>query len=516
MTHEDETVKKKRIVKNTMLLYGRMFFVLLITLYTSRIVLATLGVENFGIYNVVGGIVGMFAVVTRSLGVAISRFITVELGKQSMDGLKRIFSTSMNIQLILSAVIVLVGETVGVWFLYNYMNIDALKMHAAFWVFQLSIATFVVNLINIPYYSLLIAHERMTVIAYVGIIEVLLKLAIVYMITLTTYDKLIVYTFLLLMVSIIIRFIYGFYCSIHFKESKFRILIDKPLLKEMLSFASWEFIGSAAAIFRTQGVNIVVNMFFGVVVNAARGVTTQVNSAVSQFFGNFMMALNPQIIKSYAENNRPFMVTLVQQGSRFSSYLMLLICLPLFMETRFVLSVWLVEIPPQTINFVRLVLIGTFVDAMAGTLISALSSIGRIKVPSMIVGGMMLLNLPIVYFLLKLGAPAESAYVVLIIISFLSIFLRLAILKRQMNFPVLFFIKKVMINLLLVTVAAVVVPLLIYSMMEDNTLRFFILGFVCVLSTLISIYYIGCTKEERILLLSKTKTFIANKMRKNV
>lgn len=277
-----------------------MLFTMMVSLYTSRVVLATLRVEDFGIYNVVGGVVTMFAIISTSLSSAISRFITIELGKGDLRRLKTVFSTAVVIQFLMALVVVILAELIGVWFLNNKMNIPEVRMNAANWVLQFSIFTFGVNLICIPFNALIIAHERMSAFAYVSILEVSLKLLIVYLLVLMSVDKLIVYGALLLVVAIVITFAYFIYCRRHFKECKCFCRIDRFLLKRMLSFSGWNFIGASSAILRDQGVNIAINLFCGPTVNAARGMAVQVNHAINSFAQNFMTALNPQITKSFA------------------------------------------------------------------------------------------------------------------------------------------------------------------------------------------------------------------------
>ena len=328
------SANNKRIAKNTLLLYFRMLLIMAVTLYTSRVVLATLGVEDFGIYNVIGGVVAMFSVISGSLSSAISRFITYELGRGNKERLKVIFSSSVVIQVCLALLICILAELGGVWFLNNKMNIPMERMDAANWVLQCSIVTFMINLISVPYNAAIIAHERMKAFAYVSILEAILKLAVVFVLYLSSFDKLATYAVLLVAVAIIIRLIYGYYCKKHFEECKFHFVYDKSVLKDIGGFAGWNFIGSASGILRDQGGNIVINLFCGPAVNAARGIATQVQNAVYGFASNFMTALNPQITKNYAIGNRDYLMFLLYQGSRFSFYLLLLLSLPILLNTK--------------------------------------------------------------------------------------------------------------------------------------------------------------------------------------
>ena len=330
----DASSNNKRIAKNTLLLYVRTLFIMLVTLYTSRVVLNTLGVTDYGIYNVVGGVVMMFSVISGSLSSSISRFITYELGHGDFDRLKRIFSTSINIQIGISLVILVLAELFGVWFLNTKMNIPAERLSAANWVLQCSLLSFIINLISVPYNACIIAHERMSAFAYISILEAVLKLAVVYMLLVSPYDKLVTYAILLVIVALLIRLTYGQYCRRHFEESRYQFVYDKPLVKEMTSFAGWSFFGNSAYMLNVQGVDMLINIFFGVTLNAARGVATQVQNAVMQFVNNFAVAVNPQITKSYAAGEREYMNKLVCRGARFSYFLLLIFVVPLVCEGR--------------------------------------------------------------------------------------------------------------------------------------------------------------------------------------
>lgn len=324
--------KSKRLAKNTVLLYVRMLLTMFIGLYTSRVVLHALGVEDYGIYNVVGGLVTMFTVLSGSLSAAISRFITFELGKGNKDRLKRVFSTSINIQFILIAFIVVLMETIGLWFLNYKMVISAERLTAANWVFQFSVFTFAMNLWSVPYNAAIIAHEKMSAFAYIGILDSLCRLGVAFMITYSNFDHLIYYALLLMIVGIIIRLIYGFYCKRNFDETIYHFVLDKSLLNDMFSFAGWNFIGAAAGVCRTTGVNILINLFYGANVNAARGLSVQLNNAISGFANNFMTALNPQITKAYAEEDFHYMNMLLFKGTKLAYFLLMLISMPVLIQ----------------------------------------------------------------------------------------------------------------------------------------------------------------------------------------
>lgn len=499
-----ETSKNsKRIAKNTMMLYIRMLLLMAVTLYTSRVVLKALGVNDFGIYNVVGGVVTMFSILSNSLSSAISRFITYELGKENFTKLKNIFSTAVTIQITLAVAITLIAEIVGLWFLNTKMNIPTERMEAANWTFQFSVITFVINLISVPYNAAIIAHEKMSAFAYISILEALLKLSIAFLIIISPIDKLIFYACLICIISLIIRLIYGHYCKSHFKECTYSFYWDKDLLKQMFGFAGWNFIGSSSALLRDQGGNILINLFFGPAVNAARGIAFQVNTATQNFIASFTMALNPQITKSYASNNYDYMMKLVFKGARFSFYLLLILTLPIFLNTNYILKLWLGIVPEHTIQFIRLILVFTLSESISQPLITAQHATGKIKNYQIIVGGLQMLNLPIAYLALKNGAIPETIFFVAIAISQICLIARLWMMKTSINLSILGFYSKVYLNILKVSLVAIILPIGL-SIYKSDSITFFIMSsIVTIVYTFLCIFFIGCDKEEQMLALTK-------------
>lgn len=493
----------KRIAKNTLLLYVRMLFMMAVSLYTSRVVLQTLGVEDFGIYNVVGGVVAMFSVISGSLSAAISRFITYELGKGDKDKLIRIFSSSVTIQLGLGLVILILAEAIGVWFLNAKMTIPVSRIYAANWVFQLSILTFIINLISVPYNAAIIAHEKMSAFAYISIFEAVAKLLIVYMLLWSPFDKLIFYAILMASVALIIRFIYGYYCKRHFAECTYHFIFDRELLKKMFGFAGWNFIGAASAVLRDQGGNIVINLFCGPAVNAARGIAFQVNTAVHGFVTNFMTALNPQITKSYASGDREYMMTLIFQGARLSFYMLLVLSLPILVNTHYILALWLKIVPEHTVLFVQLILLFGLSESISNPLITAMLATGKIRNYQLVVGGLQLMNLPVSYLLLRMGLFPEVVIIVAIVISQCCLAARLLMLRSMIDLSVRKYLNKVYINVLVVTAIAAICPFLLAIQMEETFLNFILLCLIAVVCTGITIYYIGCNKTERQFILNK-------------
>ena len=485
---------------------------MVISLYTSRIILDALGVDDYGIYNVVGGVVAMFAVISGSLSNSISRYITYELGHGDRQKLKTIFSTSINIQLFLSLLILLVGETIGYWFLNVKMNIPQERLFAANWVLHLSILSFIINLISVPYNAVIVAHERMSAFAYVSILEVTLKLIIVYLLYIHIWDKLIVYSILLVLVSVIIRIVYGIYCNKHFAETHYVMVHDKKLVKEMTSFAWWGFFGNAAWMFNTQGVNILINLFFGVSVNAARGIAVQVESALIKFINDFTTALNPQITKSYAMGDTARMVMLVNKGSKFSFYLNLLISLPVLFETEYILNLWLVEVPEHTVAFIRLVIIATMIQKFGDTGVTACMATGTIRKYAIWITAVGCLVFPLTWIAYELGASAESAYVVFAFVYILVNLTRLWLMVDLLDFPVWNYIKEVYGRSIIVASLSCIFPFVIYNNIPSSLSRFFILCLVCIISTIISIFFAGLTRGERIEISEKLRLLIRKKI----
>lgn len=493
----DVAANNKRIAKNTLMLYIRMLLIMAVNLYTSRVVLNALGVEDFGIYNVVGGVVAMFSVLSGSLSASITRFITYELGKGNEESLKKIFSSSVTIQIGLAFLIIILAEAVGVWFLNDKMNIPDSRIVAANWVFQLSVLTFVINLISVPYNASIIAHERMSAFAYISILEALGKLAIAFFITISPIDRLVFYAILMCLVALCIRFVYGIYCKRHFEECTYHFIFDTELLKQMFGFAGWNFIGASSAVLRDQGGNVVINLFCGPAVNAARGIAFQVGNAVNGFVSNFMTALNPQITKSYAAGERDYMMTLIHQGARLSFYILLLISLPVLVNTSYILAFWLKTVPDHTELFVQLVLVFAMGESISNPLITAMLATGNIRNYQLIVGGLQMMNLPVSYILLRTGSFPEAVIIVAIIISQCCLAARLFMLRGMIGLSVKGYLKKVYINVLTVTVLSAIVPFLIASRLEDTFVNFVLLCCLSVACTGLTVYYVGCNKTER-------------------
>lgn len=506
---EVSTVNNKRIAKNTLLLYIRMIFTMAVTLYTSRVVLKVLGAEDFGIYSVVGGVVTMFSFINGGMVAATQRYITFEIGRKNKVRLQRVFSTSLQIHFLISVFVLILAETIGLWFLLNKMTIPEEKLFSAFWVYQCSIIASIVNIMSIPYNADIIAHEKMSAFAYISVVEVSLKLGIVYLLLLSTYDKLLVYAVLVLIVQLCIRLIYSWYCKKHFAESKYQHHIDFSLLKEMFSFAAWSFWGGLASVLYTHGVNILLNVFFGPIVNAARGIAVQVQSAVQQFVSNFQMALNPQITKNFATGNLEEMHSLMFRSARFSFFLLYFLTLPILLEANFILSLWLDEVPPNTQIFTQLMILISLIYATANPLVVANQATGKVKVYQAVVGGVLLLILPISYITLKLGAPAYAVFIVHFFVECVAQIVRMMILRKYIKLNIFIYVKNIYIPIFFVIAISVILPLFIHHAMDEGWERFVLVALGSFVSVGLSVVAVGLTKNERRFILGKV-TYLLN------
>lgn len=499
----------KRIAKNTLLLYVRMLFTMAVSLFTSRVILNTLGVEDYGINNVVGGIVTMFSVLSGSLSSSISRFITFELGKGNIERLKTIFSTGVNIQLGMSVLIIIIAEAVGIWFLNTKMNIPTDRMVAANWVFQCAILTFVLNLLSVPYNAAIIAHEKMSAFAYISVVEVSLKLIIVYMLMISPFDRLETYAVLLLLVGAVIRFIYGYYCKRHFEECTYHFVFDKPVLKEMTGFAGWNFLGNGAYMLNTQGVNILMNLYFGVAVNAARGIATQVDAALKQFVNNFTTAVNPQITKSYAQGDLDYMHKLVCRSAKFSAFLMMFFAVPIILETNTILTIWLKTVPDYAVIFLQWIIISSFMDTvLANSLVTSMFATGKIKRYQIIVTTVGCLVFPLSWIAFKLGFEPQVGYILYFIIYTILLFVRLYLLKDMVKLPVMMYIREVLYKLVPVIVVGFAIPGILILTMDAGWLRLILVCLLSVLVTAASEYFIGLSNKEKNFVAEKIKLVI--------
>lgn len=441
----DSTSSNKRIAKNTLILYLRMIFILCVGLYTSRIVLNTLGVEDYGIYNVVGGFVAFFSFLNGAMATATQRFITFELARGNRERQITTFSTAAIIHIAIAALIVIAAETVGLWFVCNKLVIPEERFSAAIWVYQFSILTMFVSIVSIPYNAAIIAHEKMSAFAYISILDTILKLITVLLLTIISSDKLIFYAALLFGISLLDRLIYGIYCKRHFAETRVKLIFNKKLFREMTNIAGWSLFGNIAGVFYTQGLNVLLNIFFGPAVNAARAISVTIQGVVTGFVSNFQMALNPQITKSYAVGDLHRMHSLIFASSKYSFFLLLLIALPIMVEMQTILTLWLKIVPDHTVWFTRLMLCILLIDALSNPLMISSQAVGRVKIYQSVVGGLMLLILPIAYVALKLGGNPEMVFIVHLIVAVMALISRIVIVGRMVSFSFASYARKVLL-----------------------------------------------------------------------
>ena len=499
----DNKEANKRIAKNTLMLYIRMFFTMAVSLFTSRVILQTLGVTDYGINNVVGGVVTMFSFLNGAMASATQRYLNVDIAQGNKEHLRTTFRTAMQIHVLIALAIFVLAETVGLWFVLNKLIIPEDRMYAAMWVYQLSILASMVGIISLPYDADIIAHERMSAFAYISMMDVILKLVIVYMLVISPFDKLITYSALFLGVNLLDRFIYNFYCKRHFEEVNFSLKIEKQLFKEMSSFAGWSLWGNLAGVLFTQGLNMLLNMFFGPAVNAARGIAVQVQGVIQGFVANVQTAVNPQITKSYAQNNLPRMHKLMFASSKFCFYLLFLMVLPLSFEAHFVLQIWLGIVPDHTVWFLRLIMFIMLTETLANPYIVANQATGKVKLYQAICGGLLLMIVPIAYIVLKLGGNPESVYVVHGCIAIITQIARVYMMRNLIDLPMMEYFKKVVMPILLVAVTAFILPFLLHNEMKDGVTRFFAVCILSVVCALASAYFIGTNKYEKDMILDK-------------
>ena len=495
------TSSNTRLMKNTILLYFRMILMMCINLYTSRIVLQTLGVEDYGIYDVVGGVVILFSFINDGMTTSTLRFLTIELGTGNKKKLHEVFVASLQVHLLISLLIVLLSESVGLWFLLERMVIPANRMQAALFCYQLSIFTAVVNIMSYPYNAAIIAHERMAAFAYISIIDAVLKLLLVYLLLVFDYDRLILYALLYAAEKLLIRSFYNLYCTRHFDECHYQWIYRKKVLQEMLAFAGWNVWGNLSYILSSQGLNMVLNVFFGPIANAARAVSVQVQGAVSQLAGNFQMAINPQITKTYACGQLQETHQLIFRSSRFTFCLLLILCLPIIVETPAILGIWLKNVPDNSVAFIRLLLIVQMVQQNANPLSTALAATGKIRKCEFINGMLMLSIVPIAFVVLEMGGASWSVFAVHLCVVVICFIVRLHIVLPMIGLRFKDYFQFAMKRCILVLFLSLTVP---YALKQTScqSLYFSILTIILtIMSTCLLSYAYGLDTEEKKLVL---------------
>ena len=502
---EARSAANKRIAKNTIALYGRMVFAMFVSLYTSRVVLQTLGVEDFGTYGIVGSIVVLFAFVNGTLVGSIQRFLNFELGKNNLIGVTKVFSNGFHVQVIFAAIIILLGETIGIYYLNSFIRIPEERMYAANWVYQFAILTTVLRIIRSPFNASLIAHERMTIFAVVGIINVCLKLLIVYLLLVSPFDRLITYAALGTSVSAGMTVFYIYYNNTHFKYCRIQRGIERPLLKQMLSFSGWSIFGSASLLATFQGVDLIINYFHGVVVNAALTIANQVYGAAYSLTSNFQTAFNPQITKTYAKGNMNDLFDLIYRTSRYSFFLVIICALPLFFECGRLLAFWLGTVPNYAKDFCIFMIMICVVDALSGPLWMSVYATGTIKNYQIIISCILFLNLPITALCMYVGLSPVFALVVRFIVAIGAYLYRLIYMTARLKMPIKSYLKTVLLPCSYAIIPAFLIALGLHLTINHHTV---IMTFIFVITTIIAILTVGLSKNERLAL----KKVIINKL----
>ena len=498
--------KSQRIAKNTLMLYFRMFLIIGVSLYTTRIVLDLLGVNDYGTYNVVAGFVSMFTFLNGALSASTSRFLTFEIGRKRNNRINEVFQTSLTIHIFFGIIVFISLQIFGNWFLNNKLTIPDGRILAANYAFQFAVLSAFLTILQVPFTATIIAHEKMSIYAYLGIFEAFSKLLLVLALKYTSTDKLITYAFLMFISSIITFLFYFLYSKKSFDECSIKLLFKKNLLTKMATYSAWSIIGHLSLVLRTQGVNILLNMFFGPIANAARGLAFQISTVIANFNQSFIIAVNPQIIKNYAKGKQNDMLSLVYKSSKYSFLLLMLILIPVILELDFLLSIWLKDVPKYTLIFTKLVLINTLIDSFSPPLLTCIQATGRIKNYQFFVAGFLILNLPISYVLFQLGFQPYITFVVSIIIATISLFIRLILIKKEIDaFNIREYIYKVFLTCILIFILSCAIPIWLHLKLESNIYR---AAIVTISSTILSVtlaWNIALSRSEKMYIKEKIK-----------
>lgn len=495
----------KRIAKNTVYLYFRMMVTVLVSLYTSRVILKTLGVSDFGVYNVMGGIIGMLGYVNSLLAGGTSRFLTIGLGKNDMPKLKLIFSTSFTLCVASAILIMLLGETIGLWFVNTQLNIDPARMEAANWVYQCALLSSALIVVQTVFTASIISHEKMSIYAYMSILDVVFKLGIVFMLLWFDFDKLKLYALLMFLVNAVVFLIYYLYCKANFEEIKTTLSLNKELFKEMFSYSSWNMIGGFSGVLNNYGINILLNIFFGTIVNASRGVALQVNNLVQQFYSNFQMASQPQIMKYYAQGKIEDMSHLIVNNSKYCSLILLCPIIPIFIYIDQLLYIWLGQVPEYSSSFVRITLIYTFLCSIDAPVGMGIHAVGKMRLPNCTTAIVNFLNFPIVYIVMKLGANPIISYGFTLTALPINICIDLLILRKYTGFSVKTFIWKSLVPIIYIAAVGVLIPIVISFQLPNSVIWTILKCIVSAIYIAIVIFWLGLSKNMRNKILIKIK-----------
>ena len=511
---QDTTTNNKRIAKNTLMLYLRMLVMMFIGLYTGRVILNALGVSDLGLINVAGSVVGMFSFISGTLVIGTQRFITYGIGEKNLDRLKKIFSTAITIHFILAFVILILCETIGLWYVYNCLNVAPGRFNAALWCYQLSLVSFFVALIQMPFNAAIVAHEKMDAYAYMTILDALFNLLAAYLIQIVSIDRVVFYSSLIFTFKLLQTVIYNYYCRRKFEECSFKFGYDKNIFKEMISFSGWSLAGNLAAMGQGTGVNMTLNYFCGTVVNGARGIAFQANGWVTRFVDNFMMAVNPQITKSYATKDFVRMNTLVCNSASYGVFLLAVLGIPLFLEIDIVLQLWLGQIPDHTVAFMRIVMIETIFRTLGNPTITAMHATGKMKEVNLTVGGVLLLIVPISITLFLLGCSSEIVLLANVIPWIIVPFIRVHWVNvcSGRNFDEKKYMKSAFLKSIVLICIMFIPPFLIktYVPFTSPIIEFISVCIVSVLTSSLIIFYFGLNKGMQIKLKLKAKKVLYN------
>ena len=498
------SVNTKRIAKNTIFLYIRMLLILVVSLYTSRVILHVLGVEDYGIYTLCAGFVTFLTFISNALVSAMQRYFNVALGKNDLRYYNVVFSMSINVLIVFSAVIIILGESVGLWFVTNHLNIPSTRYAAAIWTYHISLITFVLNVIRSPYHASIIAHEKMSFYAYFSFIEVLLRLGVVFLLKSLPGDHLILYAFLYMIIIILINIVYMVYCTSQFIECRYRFYKDFTLLKELISFSSWTLFGQASVVIKNQGEAIFINRFFSVVANAAIGVASQVTSALEMFVSNFQTAFNPQLIQTYASKNYEDHIKLLVRTAKFSFFLLLIMVIPIVTNIDYILNLWLVEVPDNTNLFIIYILISYLFNALGTPLSTSILATGNIKYYQIVLSTIFIIGLAVVYVTLSLGAKPYYVSIVSVIVQFVLLIARLYFAHNGVNISYRHYIVEVLIPCGIVACLSIILPCLL-SKFAESDVQIIITIFLDFIYVGLVIFLIGMNRFERNYILTLLK-----------
>lgn len=498
----DSQSNNKRIAKNTLFLYLRTMLTMVVALYTSRIVLNALGVEDFGIWGVVGGLVSMFGFINSSLSSSIFRYLTFAIGTGDKDEINKNYNASIIIHVVLALIIFLLCESIGQWFLSEKLVVPEVKREAANIVFHIVLLTSCISLLNVPFNSVIISYERMNVYAYMSIVDVVIKLIIAYVVYAVPSNKLIWYALMMLITGIMMLIFYYTYVRVNFRHLHFQRVRDRQLFRSLLGFSGWSLFGNIAYVGYTQGLNLLLNMFFGPVVNAARAISLQIEQSVRTFVTNFQTAINPQIIKNYAVKDYHRMHSLIFRSSKFSVFLLAIFALPIMLETDAILVLWLKLVPEHTVAFCRIMFLIIALECMTNAIGTGVVATGNIKKYHIVVGTILLTIVPVSYVVLHVGSPAEGVFIVYLAIEIVAVIARLLIARQQIQFPVRQYFTDVVLRICMVVVVAAIIPTVLHCSMQAGIGRFLIVGATTVLTNAASIYYLGLSPSERQMIVS--------------